>query len=470
MNMSATTIIDDFPKSSDINQETNLNIRVYEVTTKVFEKNSSHLINELYSRGVTFSIKISKEKTHLVIYSLNNLYRNESTRDNLLKHLQGSYSLEEVANTEDFFIPAIRKVEQDGKFTVLNYNNNTTKQYFLTCLLSGVGTNLQSISRNFGNFAKDLVQADIFSIILTQFATRDDASQRANTWGIMFMTRSNEKELIQKKEKEFQRYISVSTEKLNCQLQFLTKREITRYKTNFRLFVPWIKHYGVLNDVVDVPKLLSTTMQGRRIVVPFPATEKVKAVSIQPEVTPKPRKMETAITQDMFQRMKPYPSVRKKVEAEIIHKKPAIGVVNDTIKEFSPSNIEELTVPAPRTMNAVFDTEYLKVRINKIFKEFEFKETMIFEENFDLVLRKGSDYVFVRFFKDILNQRDAYEIVENLSSIAGLRNKFLCIVVADVMEESASKLLNEYNVLHLTLTDVLVNDSLKAKLYGTIIA
>ena len=120
--------------------------------------------------------------------------------------------------------------------------------------------------------------------------------------------------------------------------------------------------------------------------------------------------------------------------------------------------------------NPVFDSEYLKVRINKIFKEFEFKETMIFEENFDLVLRKGSYYVFVRFFKDILNQAHAYEIVETLSSIAGLRNEFLCIVVADVMEESASKLLNEYNILHLTLTDVLVNDSLKAKLYGTIIA
>ena len=62
--------------------------------------------------------------------------------------------------------------------------------------------------------------------------------------------------------------------------------------------------------------------------------------------------------------------------------------------------------------------------------------------------------MFVKFFKDLLSQNNAYEIVENLSSIAGLRNQFLCIVVADVIEENANKLLNEYNILHITLTDV----------------
>ena len=121
-------------------------------------------------------------------------------------------------------------------------------------------------------------------------------------------------------------------------------------------------------------------------------------------------------------------------------------------------------------MNTVFDAEYLKVRISKVFKDFEFKESLIFEENFDLVLRKGSSYVFVKFFKDILAQNHAYKIIENLSSIAGLRNQFLCIVVADVIDENSKKLLSEYNVLHLTVTDVLISDKLKAKIYGTILA
>ncbi len=476
--MSTTPLTENFQSSTGISGENNLQIRVYEITTKVFEKNSSHLVNELYSRGVTFTIKISKEKTHLIIYSLNTLYRNESTRDSLLKHLQGSYSLVEIPNSENFFIPQIKKVEQEGKFIVMNYDNSEIKQYFLACMLSGVGANLQSINKIFHNFAKDLVQADIFSIILTQFATRDDASQRSTAWGIMFVAKSDDKESIKKKEKEFQRYISANTAKLNCQLQFLTKREITRYKTNFRLCVPWIKHLGVLSDIVNLPKLLSTTMQGRRIVVPFPSPESVtvapiqpvKAPPIQPIITPKPRKMESSVSQSIAQRIKPYPSVRKTVEEEIMHEIPSVNDSTESAIQISTSNIEDLSLPTPRSMNAVFDTEYLKVRINKIFKEFEFKETVIFEENFDLVLRKGSYYVFVRFFKDILNQNNAYKIVENLSSIAGLRNQFLCIVVADVMEESARKLLSEYNILHLTLTDVLVNDSLKAKLYGTIIA
>ena len=54
--MSSLPLIEDFQKNSDANQVKNLNIRVYEITTKAFENNSSHLVNELYSRGVTFSI------------------------------------------------------------------------------------------------------------------------------------------------------------------------------------------------------------------------------------------------------------------------------------------------------------------------------------------------------------------------------------------------------------------------------
>jgi len=467
--MSSLPLIEDFQKNSDANQVKNLNIRVYEITTKAFENNSSHLVNELYSRGVTFSIKISKEKTHLIIYSLNQLYENETIRDNLLKHLQGSYSLVEIANSEGFFIPPIKKIDQDGKFAVITYGGNVPNQYFLTCLLSGVGTNLQSTNRIFHKFVKDLVQADLFSVILTQFSTRDDASLRANTWGIMFIANSNNKETIKKKEREFQRYITNSTDKLNCQLKFLTKGELTRHKTNFRLFVPWIKHHGVLNDIVDLPKLLNITMQGRRIVVPFPTSETIVSTT-QPQLAPAPRKLESNQSQSMNQGIKPYPSIRKTKDEAIKRENPPIDMINKTVNQVFPGNFEDLNVPAPKTMNVVFDTEYLKVRINKIFKDFEFKETMIFEENFDLVLRKGSYYVFVRFFKDILNQNNAYEIVETLSSIAGLRNQFLCIVVSDVMEENARKLLSEYNILHLTLTDVLVNDSLKAKLYGTIIA
>jgi len=466
--MCAMKVIEEFPENNNSDQNTNLNIRVYEITSEAHEKNFSHLVNELYSRSVTFSVKISKEKTHLIIYSLDNLYKNETTRDTLLRHLQGSYSLNEVKKTDDIFIPNIRKVEQDGKVTILNYQSGA-KQYFLTCILSRVGTNSKSINRIFSNFAKDLVQADIFSIVLTQFATRDDERQRSNSWGIMFIAESNEKEDIQRKEREFQRYISAITEKLNCQLQFLTKREMTRYKTNFRLFVPWIKHLGVLNDVIDLPKLLNSTMQTRRIVVPFPQPEETNTTI--PEETlsiPAQRNVMLKESERVSHRSKPYPSVKSEREKTFV--KPTFTKTIETEAKLLPSKMDELSVPSPRTMNVVFDTEYLKVRLNKIFRELEFKETVIFEENFDLVLRKESYYVFVKFYKDILNQTHAYEIVEHLSSIAGLRNQFLCIVVADVMENTAYQLLSEYNILHLTLTDVLVNDSLKAKLYGTVIA
>ncbi len=468
--MSTTQIVNDYNDVSDIDQDSNIDIKVYELASKEVEKNVSHLINELYSKGVIFSIKISKEKTHLIIYSLNNIYRNEETRENLLNHLQLAYSLKEIENTEDFFIPSIKKVEQDGKFVVLSYSNNNPRQYFFTCLLSAVNSNIQSLNRNFSNFVKDLVQANIFSIILTQFASRNKADQMSNMWGIMFLAKSSDKELLKKKEQTFQRYIKANTTKLNCQLQFLSKREIMRHQINFRLYVPWIKHLGVLNDIMPVPKLLNLVMQKQRIVVPFPTIEKVEEPSLQATVISKPNLLKETSSQKVFSSRKPYPSIRANIPSGIVNKSTTIQKLHDSMKQLTPSNIEDFSVPTPRTMNAVFDIEYLKVRISKIFKEFEFKETLIFEENFDLVLRKETYYVFIKFFKDVLNQNGAYEIVETLSSIAGLRNKFLCIVVADVLEENASKLLNEYNILHLTLTDILVNDSLKAKLYGIILA
>ncbi|MCK4972459.1 MAG: hypothetical protein KAS52_04005, partial [Candidatus Heimdallarchaeota archaeon] len=134
------------------------------------------------------------------------------------------------------------------------------------------------------------------------------------------------------------------------------------------------------------------------------------------------------------------------------------------------SNLDDISIPTPKTMNVVFDLEYLKVRISRMFKDFEFNETVIFEDNFDLVLRKGSFYIFTKFYKKILNQAEAYKIIEHLSSIAGLRNKFLCIVVADIIEEKSMKILNEFNVLHLTLNDVLLEDTLKSKIYNTVLA
>ena len=78
--------------------------------------------------------------------------------------------------------------------------------------------------------------------------------------------------------------------------------------------------------------------------------------------------------------------------------------------------------------------------------------------------------IFTKFYKEILNQAEAYKIIEHLGSIAGLRNQFLCIVVADTIEEKSMKILNEFNVLHLTLSDVLLEDTLKNKIYNTILA
>ena len=222
---------------------------------------------------------------------------------------------------------------------------------------------------------------------------------------------------------------------------------------------------GCFFDIIDIDQLL------------IYKKEKEEEVIITPQ-----KKEELKQTSNQYQRVKqintvslykPFPSAKNfKTKSVICTNKIDKEQFETEIKnkEIAPSNIDDMSVPIPRTMNAVFDSEYLKVRISKIFKNLEFKETVIFEDSFDLVLRKGSSYIFIKLFQNALTQSQANEIVDALSSIAGLRNEFLCIVVADVVEENSKKVLNEYNILHLTLQDILLEEVLKSKIYNTILA
>jgi hypothetical protein len=458
--------------SASEGNETNLN-RDYKNNVILFELSSfemgakiSNLINELNSRGLMYSIWIAKKKQYLIVYNFDQVSTNKEKLEKMLKHLTSTYSLRIEENTDNFFISDIQKIEQDDKFLTFTHSDKS-KQYVLACQLVSLDLEADTIAKRFTQFTKDLVEAEAFSVNISQFVSREKNQRNVPSLGILFIARSHDKNSIEGKKAILLRYLKATAVKLNGQLLFISKRDIVKHKTNFQFFVPWIKHTGFIKDLLNINRLFPPF----RIEVPHASKneiieqrkESVKQIQIPEQ---KPNKV---VSLPFPNSKKPYQSIRSKnlETPKIISSEP---IPENGVEKYAPSRIDDLSVPVPRTMNSVFDAEYLKVRISKIFKEFEFKESLIFEENFDLVLRKGSSYVFVKFFKDIMTQDYTYKIIENLSSIAGLRNQFLCIAVADVIDDISKKLLNEYNILHLTVTDVLVKDKLKAKIYGTILA
>ena len=438
-------------------------IHIFDIPSKGFKK-ISVLFNELSSKNIPFSVKIKKNKQSLIIYQTYSNDKNKGSNRKILQHLGEAYGLKQIKNPDKFFTPNIKKIERkNDNILKLKLKNNKETNMF-ACILTEVNSENYMFQKNFTSFLRDLVQANIFSIIISHTPSYEKNKGYTPLWGLVFIAESEKSDDLRKNKQNFLRYIS-STAKLNCKLKVVSKHELNRNQINFRLGVPWIKHKGCFFDIIAIDQLLVFEK------------EKMEDLNLIPQ---KKEKLEPILNQyqtvkqiNTVSLYKPFPSVKTlKAKSVISTNKPPKAPLKTEIKnkKIAPSNIEDMSVPVPRTMNAVFDSEYLKVRMSKIFKNLEFKETVIFEDSFDLVLRKGSSYIFIKLFKDALTQSQANEIVDALSSIAGLRNQFICIVVADVVEESSKKVLNEYNILHLTLQDILLEEVLKSKIYNTILA
>ncbi len=453
--------------SLDWKQKTDIvTIQVFELSLNGNRDQLTNLLTELKSKNVMFTLKIAKNNNFLLIYSLNNS-RNTNKNTALINYFVQTYSLKDTVNAEEFFIQNVKKVVQ--KDNILQFFHEGGKQsYALALLLSSMDSDSTSFSKRFTNFIINLVKADLFSIVISSIPSIDRAASRHSKWALMFLIQDDNRIQIEKKEDTFHRFLNANSSKLNCKLSYITKKEFVKHKTNFRYLVPWHYHKDEFTDNVEINKLLNIDTPALT-----PAVEDYTKTLSRTQSPPTQEKLK--IKEDQVVK-RPFPSVK----ASNSNKHSSAQVKAKTKRKTKPtiikrdnylvSNLDDISIPMPKTMNVVFDLEYLKVRISKMFKDFEFKETVIFEDNFDLVLRKGSFYIFIKFYKKILNQAEAYKIIEHLGSIAGLRNQFLCIVVADTIEEKSMKILNEFNVLHLTLSDVLLEDTLKSKIYNTILA
>lgn len=98
--------------------------------------------------------------------------------------------------------------------------------------------------------------------------------------------------------------------------------------------------------------------------------------------------------------------------------------------------------------------EKVKVTLYKYLIEFGFRETVIFEDEFDFVLRKGSIYILVRISAS--QYKTVHQDLENLDYVRGFRERFFFILITDEISEKESKMLELYDFQYLTFNDILV--------------
>lgn len=414
----------------------------------------ANLFNELCSKNVMFSLYLSYEKQQLIVYRKHNLEKDFKEKErNLFDYLLAHYSLLPSTDFSKLFLNSFKIEPFDSNFKLIFEDG--TKTYLFAYLLTAIKSEAKTFSSKFTQILHDLINSKLVSITISSHPYVSK-SEFHPMWGLMITSQSNDKEDLISKHNKFKHFLKNLPSKVNTCLLPITKKDLIRHNANFRLLVPWIKQNGFFFDFVNIIKIIKREKKEDNVIfkVMEPSEIKIQEPNLSTHPAPKMVDILPRKTLPSIKTMSDIPEIK-------IEKSPS---------QFIPGNINDIIIPSPRSLNAVFDTEYLKVRLNTMFKELDFKETVIFEDIFDLVLRKGSYYIFIKFYKDIFDQNQAYKIVENLSSIAGLRNQFLCIVVADVIEEGSTKLLNEFNILHLTLSDVLLDDKLKTKLYNTVIA
>ncbi|MHA1708095.1 MAG: hypothetical protein ACTSYV_03325 [Candidatus Heimdallarchaeaceae archaeon] len=440
-------------------------ISAYNIPAKLTKDSIQNLFNELCSKNVMFSLYFSNKKRALIIYRKTKKDKNSSEeRSSVLKHLISNYSLK-PAEIHQLFYPSFTKVIENDTILRLSLENGKDKFVF-SYLLSAINNNERNLKKDLTNLMERILNFRFFSLVISSLPSISNSIVKPQ-WGLLLLCESDDLKSTTYNYEQFIRFLKANSSHLGCKLKLVKAKDLVRHNANFRLLVPWIRHDGFFFDFLNVSKILKAAF------IPTFYTQNERFEKIGMKIP----KIQVSQNFSSFLDKTPYPSVkylggrqygRSSVQVEkTINNK--IAKKQSSIKEQNVEMGAKLNIPSPHIINTVFDMEYLKVRINKMFKELDFKETVIFEEIFDLVLRKDSYYIFVKFYENILTHSHAYEIVEKLGSIAGLRNKFLCIVVADILEENTTKILSEFNILHLTLSDVLQEEKLKNKLYNTIL-
>ncbi|MHA1302396.1 MAG: hypothetical protein ACTSPI_01665 [Candidatus Heimdallarchaeaceae archaeon] len=417
------------------------------------------LLNELLTRKEMFTLIISKNELILFLYEFNS-EEEQHHKDSISEQFIARYSLKKVQNMNEHIIPLIKKVKQDERL-IKCCDKDGKWIYYIGYILKSIKNDTIKSQKSFTRFLKALLHTEFLNVIISQFYSPKNQDRINTNWGLMLLKKSNKKEELIKKEESFRKFVKSNIQKLNIGFSQITKKDVEWNRTNFQLLIPWIKHNGVFTDLIDINVLIG---------------ERIKEINNRENISTDFEKVEIEnvklVEVKRFLRNKePYPSVKDLLKTRYKQQETTnIASKSLKTKETILNPIKEYTslkefIPKPKTISKTFDVEKIKATIVNSFNELGYRETLIFNHKFDLVLRRSTAYIFVKISSEPLTQDVAYSIVEELNSIAGLRNEFLCIVIAPIIEKNAKKVLRDFNIVHLTLSDIATDNQLKTQIY-----
>lgn len=395
-------------------------ISVFELPYTLNDNKYESLMMELINKNTTFSIFINAKKLYLILY-----YCGVETEN--FDYLVEKFGLVRPNELKNLFLPTFTKIQKQKNTEIVsvNFSKGNNKFYKIYLLSSG------SINRKSNEFLYKLIETKVFSIVISSFPVRksDDVETR---WGLMIILEGNEIESVKNKDKLLIQIIKTSQASLNWQLTAISKSELLAHKANFRLLVPWKKLITNYSSIKEL--FLQKFIRFFNIEWNAPI-EKKEIEENTPNTEETSDKIETP------PKKTPYPSVKQ-------------------LKNVKKTDVISSTIPLPPrpyksyAINTQSNDELLKIRISNGLKQYGFKSTVLFQDSFDLVLRNGSFYVFIKIINGTLKVSQTYRIIDQLSSIAGLKDKFLCIIIADYIEDKAISISRGYPIMCLLKQEV----------------
>jgi len=110
-------------------------------------------------------------------------------------------------------------------------------------------------------------------------------------------------------------------------------------------------------------------------------------------------------------------------------------------------------------------SDLLKEKLTKFFRSFGFRKESIFVDVCELVLRKDTFYVFVKFFDEEVSSQHIDDIENRLNGLDLEMSKHICIVIADDIEENMADKMKSCDIIHLKKNEIFVDDILRNNFY-----
>ncbi len=412
--------------------------------------NCRNILERLSSKHIPFSLHFCDNEIHLVIY-IEDLEKRNGNSEQINKKIieeftESSFAAQVYAH--DFFKLKHNKISIRENLIELKTNKQKSMLFF-GYILQKTNEKVQNITQKYKQFYELVNNTGKFSFVLSQSSEKN--KNNTNSWSFFFYSTSyNYKELNNLKDL-LHKVFSLASVNLEWELRQLTCSEIESHYASFCYYRPWIKHKGNILEIIDS-------------ILP------VKKLSRKNELLVDKTHISHQIKQPLSIDIKsPLPSV-KTLFPEQFEKNRKEGAHDSVVLDHVPDVLttrNELKAEKPDSNSQISMNPRLFIK--KFFIKLNFKETSIFEDNFDFVLRKNSFYILVKSFELGLTLDDAHKLVSRLEFIKRFQNKFLCIVVTDKIENEIHEFFKEYNILLIENNLCLSKEYFEDKLYDKLL-